>query len=94
MILGIKPIYLKLASSGGLGLYPSNPKIRFQSCVADVIAARHRSFLRTGLKILDAALALVALEQPKLPSAALLQDFLSPAETRIFRLFGYNSASF
>jgi hypothetical protein len=44
---------------------------------------------RIFIKILDAALALVALEQPKLPSAALPQDFLSPAETRIFRLFGF-----
>jgi hypothetical protein len=33
-----------------------------------------------GLKALDTALALVALEQPKLPNAALPQALLSPAE--------------
>jgi len=43
------------------------------SCCGKVISA-------TGLKVRDAALALVALEQPKLPNAALLQALLSPAE--------------
>jgi len=36
--------------------------------------------MRTGLKDLEAALALVALKQPKLPNAALPQGLLSPAE--------------
>ncbi|OBP13107.1 hypothetical protein A5320_19845 [Rheinheimera sp. SA_1] len=63
--------------------------MRFQSCVAQAKTAQYRSFLRTGLKALDAALALVALEQPKLPNAALPQVLLSPAEIRIFKLFGY-----
>jgi len=72
-----------------LGIYPSNLKMRFQSCVALANVAQYRSFLRTGLKALDAALALVALEQPKLPIAALPQVLLSPAEIRIFKLFGY-----
>ena len=34
----------------------------------------------TWLKALEAALALVALESPKLPNAALPQDLLSPAK--------------
>jgi hypothetical protein len=42
----------------------------------------------TGLKTLDAALALVALESPKLPNAALPQALLSPAKKSIFKLFG------
>ena len=60
--------------------YPNNLKILVQSCFGKTSTARCSSFLRTGLKALDAALALVALEQPKLPNAALPQVLLSPAE--------------
>jgi hypothetical protein len=45
----------------------------------------------TGLKTLDAALALVALVSPKLPNAALPQALLSPAKKSIFKLIGYIS---
>jgi hypothetical protein len=54
-------------------IYPNNLKILVQSCFGKTNTARRSSFLRTGLKALDAALALVALEQPKLPNAALPQ---------------------
>jgi hypothetical protein len=37
----------------------------------------------TGLKTLDATLALVALESPKLPNAALPQALLSPAKKHL-----------
>jgi len=67
-------------SSRMMGIYPNNLKILVQSCFGKTNTARCSSFLRTGLKALDAALALVALEQPKLPNAALPQDLLSPAE--------------
>ena len=45
----------------------------------------------SGLKALEAALALVALESPKLPNAALPQDLLSPAKKSIFKLIGYKA---
>jgi hypothetical protein len=41
------------------------------------------------LKVLEAALACGALEQPKLPIAALPQALLFPAKKSICKLFGY-----
>ncbi len=63
-----------------VALYPNSLKILVQSSFGKTITARCSSLLRTGLKALDAALALVALEQPKLPNAALPQTLLSPAK--------------
>jgi len=50
----------------------------------------------TGLKALEAALALVALEQPKPPNAALPQALLSPAKkasSRCLGIYQSNAAS-
>jgi hypothetical protein len=76
-----------------LGIYPINLKILVQSCFRKANTVRCSSFLRTGLKALDAALTLVALEQPKLPIAALPQALLSPAENASSMILGINLKS-
>jgi len=48
----------------------------------------------TGLKALEAALALEALESPKLPIAVLPQDLLSPAKKASSSCLGINQSSF
>jgi len=43
----------------------------------------------TGRKVLEAAIALVTLEQPKLPNAALPQVLLSPAKKHLHVVWVY-----
>jgi len=49
-----------------------------------------RGSRRAGIKALYAALAVLALEPPKLQTAALPKALLSPAEIRILKSLGYS----
>jgi hypothetical protein len=62
------------------GDIPYQPEATRSERLLKANKAQFGCFLRTGLKVLDAALALVALESPKLPNAVLPQALLSPAE--------------